>query len=69
MENKNLLQNIEGFDKINLKNVETLEKSIVPDSEIIAEEKKMVENETLENKVLFGKKYVFKNIDLAVTVG
>ena len=54
MENKDLLQNIEGFDKTNLKNVETLEKSTVPDSEIIEEERKMVANETLENKVLFG---------------
>merc|ERR1719150_2153969 len=54
MENKDLLQNIEGFDKTNLKNVETLEKSTVPDSEIIEEERKMVANETLENKLLFG---------------
>ena len=54
-EEKELLHNIEKFDKNTLKNVITVEKAGVPDSEMIEQERQIVENETLENKVLFEK--------------
>merc|ERR1712061_852800 len=54
-EEKELLHNIEKFDKNTLKNVQTIEKAGVPDSEMIEQERQIVENETLENKVLFEK--------------
>merc|ERR1712061_386265 len=55
-EEKELLHNIEKFVCLfTLKNVQTIEKAGVPDSEMIEQERQIVENETLENKVLFEK--------------
>jgi len=49
-----LMTNIESFEKSNLKIVETVVKSSVPDQEIVAQEKEIIQAETEQNKEVFG---------------
>jgi len=51
---ENLMENIESFEKSNLKAVETVVKSSIPDHEIVAQEKEIIHAETEQNKEVFG---------------
>ena len=48
------MENIESFKKSNLKAVETVVKSSIPDHEIVAQEKEIIHAETEQNKEVFG---------------
>ena len=49
------MDNIESFQKSVLKTVETVVKTSLPDQDIVAQEKEIIEAETEQNKEVFGK--------------
>ena len=48
------MENIESFEKSNLETVETIVKASLPDQEVVAQEKEIIEAKTEPNKEVFA---------------